>query len=243
MDCIAIISVSLLSAYKLILIYIKVYICSYFIGKCPMYCIQYHDNCTVLYCIKKTKDPLMECFIVQPSNVSNYCIFLCDTQATLPLVLHVVQYCKFIQTGRSNTSASLQFLFPPKYTLVTGKEEVEFNFGKDRILHSSVQLIILVSELSHPLHSFINSFTNFILCAYRFQKMRESAVVIQKYYRAYAQKRRYQHMRVGYMRLQALIRSRVVSHRFKHLRGHIVSLQVRFNQCNEGFTLQYIFSC
>ncbi|CAL4075619.1 unnamed protein product, partial [Meganyctiphanes norvegica] len=61
----------------------------------------------------------------------------------------------------------------------------------------------------------------------RFQKMRESAIVIQKTWRTYAQKRRYQNMRVGYMRLQALIRSRVVSHRFRHLRGHIVSLQAR----------------
>lgn len=63
---------------------------------------------------------------------------------------------------------------------------------------------------------------------YRFQKMRESAIIIQKYYRTHAQKRRYQNMRVGYMRLQALIRSRVVSHRFKHLRGHIISLQVQW---------------
>lgn len=58
--------------------------------------------------------------------------------------------------------------------------------------------------------------------------MRESAIIIQKHYRAHAQKRRYQNMRVGYMRLQALIRSRVVSHRFKHLRGHIISLQVEW---------------
>lgn len=58
--------------------------------------------------------------------------------------------------------------------------------------------------------------------------MRESAIIIQKYWRAWAQKRRYKQMRVGYMRLQALIRSRVVSHRFRHLRGHIVALQVRY---------------
>ena len=56
--------------------------------------------------------------------------------------------------------------------------------------------------------------------------MRDSAVIIQKYYRAHAQKQRYQAMKKGYMRLQALIRSRVVSHRFRHLRGLIVALQV-----------------
>ena len=60
----------------------------------------------------------------------------------------------------------------------------------------------------------------------RFLRMRAAAVVIQRTWRGYAQKRAYQHMRVGYMRLQALIRSRVLSHRFKHLRGHVVSLQV-----------------
>ncbi|RZF38372.1 hypothetical protein LSTR_LSTR014819 [Laodelphax striatellus] len=50
-------------------------------------------------------------------------------------------------------------------------------------------------------------------------------MTIQKYWMAWAQRRRYQRMRVGYMRLQALIRSRVLSHRFRHLRGHIVGLQ------------------
>lgn len=58
--------------------------------------------------------------------------------------------------------------------------------------------------------------------------MKSSAVVIQKYWKGYAQRKRYQKMKVGYMRLQALIRARVLSHRFRHLRGHIVGLQVKF---------------
>jgi len=56
--------------------------------------------------------------------------------------------------------------------------------------------------------------------------MKAAALIIQKYWQGYAQRKRYQRMRVGYMRLQALIRSRVLSHRFRHLRGHIVGLQV-----------------
>lgn len=55
--------------------------------------------------------------------------------------------------------------------------------------------------------------------------MRSAAVLIQKYFRGYLQKKKYQQMFVGYLRLQAVIRSRVLSHRFKHLRGHIVRLQ------------------
>lgn len=55
--------------------------------------------------------------------------------------------------------------------------------------------------------------------------MKAAAVIIQKYWKGYAQRQRYKKMRVGYMRLQALIRSRVLSHRFRHLRGHIVGLQ------------------
>lgn len=57
--------------------------------------------------------------------------------------------------------------------------------------------------------------------------MRSAAILIQKYWRGFAQKKRYHHMLVGYLRLQAVIRSRVLSHRFKHLRGHIVGLQAQ----------------
>lgn len=57
--------------------------------------------------------------------------------------------------------------------------------------------------------------------------MRAAAIIVQKFWRGYAQRQRYKRMRIGYMRLQALIRSRVLSHRFRHLRGHIVALQAR----------------
>jgi len=57
--------------------------------------------------------------------------------------------------------------------------------------------------------------------------MRSAAVLIQKQFRGYSQKKKYRHMLVGYLRLQAVIRSRVLSHRFKHLRGHIVGLQAQ----------------
>jgi len=57
--------------------------------------------------------------------------------------------------------------------------------------------------------------------------MRSAAVLIQKHFRGYSQKKKYRHMLVGYLRLQAVIRSRVLSHRFKHLRGHIVGLQAQ----------------
>lgn len=61
----------------------------------------------------------------------------------------------------------------------------------------------------------------------RYQRLKIATVIIQKYWKGWAQRRRYQRMKVGYMRLQALIRSRVLSHRFRHLRGHIVGLQAR----------------
>jgi len=57
--------------------------------------------------------------------------------------------------------------------------------------------------------------------------MRSAAVLIQKHFRGYSQKKKYRQMLVGYLRLQAVIRSRVLSHRFKHLRGHIVGLQAQ----------------
>lgn len=61
----------------------------------------------------------------------------------------------------------------------------------------------------------------------RFLRMRQSAVIIQRFWRGYIQKQHYISMRTGFQRLQALIRSRILSHRFKHLRGHIVTLQAR----------------
>lgn len=57
--------------------------------------------------------------------------------------------------------------------------------------------------------------------------MRSAAILIQKQFRGYSQKKKYQQIVVGYLRLQAVIRSRVLSHRFKHLRGHIVGLQAQ----------------
>lgn len=57
--------------------------------------------------------------------------------------------------------------------------------------------------------------------------MRSAAILIQKQFRGYSQKKKYRQMLVGYLRLQAVIRSRVLSHRFKHLRGHIVGLQAQ----------------
>lgn len=57
--------------------------------------------------------------------------------------------------------------------------------------------------------------------------MRSAAILVQKYWRGYSQKKKYRQMLVGYLRLQAVIRSRVLSHRFKHLRGHIVGLQAQ----------------
>ncbi|ROT67787.1 putative myosin-VIIa [Penaeus vannamei] len=60
-------------------------------------------------------------------------------------------------------------------------------------------------------------------CVRGFQKMRESAIIIQKHYRTFAQKRRYQHMRVGYMRLQpSSAPGRVAP--LQAPQGHIVSL-------------------
>merc|ERR1712083_960735 len=64
-----------------------------------------------------------------------------------------------------------------------------------------------------------------------FLKMRESAILIQKTFRAYNGRRKYAQMRTGYMRMQALIRSRILSHKFRHLRGHIVRLQARCPGC------------
>lgn len=62
-------------------------------------------------------------------------------------------------------------------------------------------------------------------------------MIIQKYWKGWAQRRRYQRMKVGYMRLQALIRARVLSHRFRHLRGHVVGLQAR----TRGFLVRRMF--
>ncbi|GFS92667.1 myosin-VIIa [Trichonephila clavipes] len=61
----------------------------------------------------------------------------------------------------------------------------------------------------------------------RFLRMRQSAIIVQRFWRGYIQKQHYNYMKTGFQRLQALIRSRILSHRFKHLRGHIVTLQAR----------------
>lgn len=55
--------------------------------------------------------------------------------------------------------------------------------------------------------------------------MKAAAIIVQKIWKGYSQRRRYIQMKSGYMRLQALIRARVLSQRLRHLRGHIVGLQ------------------
>ncbi|XP_055853290.1 myosin-VIIa [Episyrphus balteatus] len=59
----------------------------------------------------------------------------------------------------------------------------------------------------------------------RFLRMRYAAIMIQKHWKGYAQRKRYKLMVQGYMRLQALIRSRVLSHRFRQLRARVTGLQ------------------
>ena len=63
----------------------------------------------------------------------------------------------------------------------------------------------------------------------RFQRQRSAAIVIQRQWRRYIQRKHYLQMRIGFERLQAMIRSRILSHRFRHLRGHIVGLQVHIS--------------
>ncbi|RZB66655.1 myosin-VIIa [Asbolus verrucosus] len=59
----------------------------------------------------------------------------------------------------------------------------------------------------------------------RFRKLREAAIVFQKYWRARGYRTRFLIIRNGYQRLQASIRSRLLTHSFGRMRKNVVNLQ------------------
>lgn len=64
----------------------------------------------------------------------------------------------------------------------------------------------------------INSF-------FRYQKLRNAAIVIQSHWRGIGPRRRYLAIAGGIYRLQARLRSRIVTHRFNVLRRRVAALQ------------------
>lgn len=61
---------------------------------------------------------------------------------------------------------------------------------------------------------------------FRFLRMRNAALLIQKIWRGYGPRKRYLRLNHGCLRLQARIRSRAFNHEYKQKRNAIIALQV-----------------
>ncbi|CAG2104686.1 unnamed protein product [Medioppia subpectinata] len=109
---------------------------------------------------------------------------------------------------------------------VLGK--VDYQLGKSKVFLKDAHDLFLEQERDRVLTKNILTLQRAIKGWYyrrRFLRMRNNAIIIQRYWKGFIQRKKYKAMVLGYLRLQAFMRSRVLTNRFKHLRNHIVSLQ------------------
>ena len=59
-----------------------------------------------------------------------------------------------------------------------------------------------------------------------FKKKRNAAIIVQKTWRGYEQRRRYKQIITGFCRLQAILRSKQLVLHYKNLRNIIIQFQV-----------------
>ncbi|KAL1124416.1 hypothetical protein AAG570_001045 [Ranatra chinensis] len=108
-------------------------------------------------------------------------------------------------------------------------ESGDFQFGITKIFLKLHHCNILESErekLFTKSAIILQRYFRAFLRKKRMEKMLNAAKVIQRYWRAYKPRRDYIVIQRGYLRLQASIRSRQVTHKFKKLKNIIIRLQV-----------------
>ncbi|KAF7490609.1 Myosin-VIIa [Sarcoptes scabiei] len=104
----------------------------------------------------------------------------------------------------------------------------DYQLGKTKVFLKDAHDLFLEQERDRVLTKHIITLQRTIRCWYyrrKFLQFKQSATIIQRYYRGFIARKKYRIIRLGYYRLQALIRSRVMTNQFKSLRNHIVALQ------------------
>ena len=114
-------------------------------------------------------------------------------------------------------------------TAVLGK--ADYQLGQTKVFLKDAHDLFLEQQRDRVLTQRLVIIQRFIrgwIHRRRFLRQRRAAIVIQKNWRSYTQRKRYREVSAGFARLQAIIRSRILSYRFQSLRKSIIGLQVLF---------------